>query len=637
MPMLIPRVLLAAGLLVSLFGSVAEAQTVHRLGNLPLNSNPGRTFFQAPDGFLYGVLRETYLPVNLQEEYLIESGIKRPSKMGAVYRLSTTGTLSYIHQFPYLYNVPGFDPVGGWPTDQLALGPDGNLYGLTISGGTMGNGVFYRLQPDGTYTVLTHLDLSRWQFAYMSSGLIPGPDDAFYVFYNQDSGPKSVVRLGLDGQISQVGEAFDSYRTLWPGPQAGTVTVVGGTNTSTPSGTQYSVVMDTVEIPSGNRLSHREFSPFAAGSDSPQLVAVRGSEVLLYTPYVGSVYGNGRLVSIDPEGTVTTVAEFAHSYDDPTGLPPTAFSLWVASNGDIYFTSGPQEHGLTSVGTGSRLYRLYRDGTYQLVSDFGGYPVAAITEGLDGTIYGVSWGPQIEAEEPQAAASVSENAHASRSVKASRTLPGRVRHGAFRVLPVGSTQANLLPLAKRDSGILRAPKKGGPAQATIPVLRNDRDPERTALELVDVGTPQHGQVTVQTDRRGQPLVTYTSSVTPSASEQITYRVKDEAGGISTGQIGIRGEVEGSFISTPASEDQPVVRIRISRAGAVTASVSQGELRVPLSGKLDYTDTARLSRRTRQGKVVALEFTLGRTPNSERSLDYKVTTEAGEFTGTLVKK
>ncbi|HEV2382919.1 MAG TPA: choice-of-anchor tandem repeat GloVer-containing protein [Terriglobia bacterium] len=62
------------------------------------------------------------------------------SLCGTVFELSTAGTLSVLHIF-----TGGAD--GGWPLAGLVRDPVGNLYGTTLLGGALNNGVVFGIKP----------------------------------------------------------------------------------------------------------------------------------------------------------------------------------------------------------------------------------------------------------------------------------------------------------------------------------------------------------------------------------------------------------------------------------------------------------------------------------------------------------
>jgi uncharacterized repeat protein (TIGR03803 family) len=66
---------------------------------------------------------------------------------GTVFEIAADGT------FSVLYNFNG-DTDGNVPRGELLMDNVGNLYGLTIQGGTHNHGALFKIAPDGTETVL---------------------------------------------------------------------------------------------------------------------------------------------------------------------------------------------------------------------------------------------------------------------------------------------------------------------------------------------------------------------------------------------------------------------------------------------------------------------------------------------------
>lgn len=93
----------------------------------PQGEGPG-SLIQGSDGNFYGTASA--------------STLNFPQNGGTVFSLTPAGKLTVLHSFNNLQqgNFPGF----------LAEGPDGNLYGITFSGGGSGNhGVVYRVSKQG--------------------------------------------------------------------------------------------------------------------------------------------------------------------------------------------------------------------------------------------------------------------------------------------------------------------------------------------------------------------------------------------------------------------------------------------------------------------------------------------------------
>lgn len=88
---------------------------------------------------------------------------------GTVYKITPTGS------FKVLYNFDG--PHGFAPSGPLALGNDGNLYGITLAGGANGDGVFYQITPSGTLTVLHDFTDAE---GHPAAGLVLANDGNFY-------------------------------------------------------------------------------------------------------------------------------------------------------------------------------------------------------------------------------------------------------------------------------------------------------------------------------------------------------------------------------------------------------------------------------------------------------------------------
>src|SRR5215469_9679006 len=72
-----------------------------------------------------------------------------PYGFGVIFRLDPSGHESVLHSFA------GGPADGAYPyLTNLLIGAKGNLYGVTQDGGASGNGVIYRLNRTGAFTVL---------------------------------------------------------------------------------------------------------------------------------------------------------------------------------------------------------------------------------------------------------------------------------------------------------------------------------------------------------------------------------------------------------------------------------------------------------------------------------------------------
>ena len=122
------------------------------------------SLIQAGDGNLYGVT---------------PSG--GTSGIGTVFKLTLVGVETILHNFGDFLPGDGFLPWSG-----LTVGPDGKLYGTTFNGGiffgTMGQGTVFSLNTDGTNYTLIHEFASGANDGAQPLGtsLLLGPDGNFY-------------------------------------------------------------------------------------------------------------------------------------------------------------------------------------------------------------------------------------------------------------------------------------------------------------------------------------------------------------------------------------------------------------------------------------------------------------------------
>src|SRR5580658_1734922 len=98
------------------------------------------------------------------------------SKAGVVYKLSASGQETVLHSF-----TGGAD--GGNPRAGVISDSAGNLYGVTVNGGSAGYyaaGVLYKLSPTGQQTVLYNFFYNDEGAAYPYGGLIMDADGDLY-------------------------------------------------------------------------------------------------------------------------------------------------------------------------------------------------------------------------------------------------------------------------------------------------------------------------------------------------------------------------------------------------------------------------------------------------------------------------
>jgi uncharacterized repeat protein (TIGR03803 family) len=125
---------------------------------------PRGNMIQARDGNLYGTT---------------ETGGIGILDAGTIFKLTTRGTLTTVHTFCQLSNcTDGANPLG---SDTLIQATDGNLYGVTRDGGAKGNGTIYQLSLDGTFkTIYKFCKSGTCTDGRLPDGLVQGLDGDFY-------------------------------------------------------------------------------------------------------------------------------------------------------------------------------------------------------------------------------------------------------------------------------------------------------------------------------------------------------------------------------------------------------------------------------------------------------------------------
>jgi uncharacterized repeat protein (TIGR03803 family) len=135
--------------------------------------------FQGSDGNFYGV---TYFG----GQYLA----------GSVFRVTTAGVGTVL----YAFGTSGPTNGSTYPS-SLIQGSDGNFYGTTTLGGQYGEGTVYGLTPAGTATVLYSFGTGGNTDGVRPNGLIQGTDGNFYGTTSTGGqyGEGIVFRLTPDG------------------------------------------------------------------------------------------------------------------------------------------------------------------------------------------------------------------------------------------------------------------------------------------------------------------------------------------------------------------------------------------------------------------------------------------------------
>ena len=251
---------------------------------------------------------------------------------GTIFKLATDGTLSVLYAFTG--GSDGYIPEGRLLRDKQA-----NFYGTTYGGGARGQGVVFKLAPDGTERVL--------------HSFAGGASDGAYP--------------------TNAGLALDRAGNLYG------MTQFGGTSDY---GTVFKVAKDKIFT-----LLHS----FIGGNDGRYPAAGLIADKLgnLYGTTQGGggnnscTYGCGTVFTLTPDGTETVLHAFAGGSDGSNPLS----TLLRTRNGNLF--------GTTNNGSTGTVFKLKPDGTEAVLHIFGdagdGFePLSGVVKDHDGNLYGTT-------------------------------------------------------------------------------------------------------------------------------------------------------------------------------------------------------------------------------------------------------
>jgi uncharacterized repeat protein (TIGR03803 family) len=355
--------LLVAGIIA------ADAQTYTVLYNFGVSSTvglPGGNLVQDVAGNLYG---------------FAELGPSSADDHGTIFKFGPPGTLTTV------YNFAG-SPASTYPAVTLTLGADGNLYGITNTGGNSTNcppsngypggcGTIFKLTPGGTFSVLYNFDETHG--SYPQAPLTLGSDGNFYgatlgggscpacgvIFTVTPQGDYSVLHY-FDGTQDNI--AFPLVQAT-DGSFYGTTPAGGANNT----GTVFSITT------AGQFTVVYNVSPDDVGPGS----LIQGKDGNFYgtlEPAGGNVYcGQGTcqcfavcgiVFRVTPQGSFSVLYDFA---DYSQGAVPS--SLAQGTDDNLF--------GLAQGGTGCPLNE-YGCGIIFQVTSSGAYSIVHNFDGTDG-------------------------------------------------------------------------------------------------------------------------------------------------------------------------------------------------------------------------------------------------------------
>jgi uncharacterized repeat protein (TIGR03803 family) len=292
---------------------------------------------------------------------------------GIVFKISASGA------FTALYSFQG-GAEGQQPEAALVQGTGDIFYGMTVNGGTDGDGTIFKISSAGTFTPL--YSFTGGADDGEPSGLVQGSDGDFYG--TTQFGEGTVFKISANGTLTPLHSfvAGDDGED----PEAGLVKGSDGDF----YGTTYSAGSNGVgivfKISAGGAFTPLYSFTGDDGGKNPEAGLVQGSDGSFYgTTQYGGTNGDGTVFVVSSSGAFTSL----YSFTGTGGREPEA-GLVQGSDGDFYGIT--YFGGSNSYGT---VFKISAGGTFALLHSFnngadGAYPAAALVQGSDGNFYGTT-------------------------------------------------------------------------------------------------------------------------------------------------------------------------------------------------------------------------------------------------------
>jgi uncharacterized repeat protein (TIGR03803 family) len=320
-------------------------------------------------------------------------------KFGTVFRFNpVSGKLTVLHAF----SLPNARD-GEQPTSNIAVGPDGMLYGTTTSGSAGKYGMVFKLAPAGGPLIPLHA------FSGGAGGRSPDRNspivvDQAGVLYGTTEGGGA---NGL-GMIYAIDTQTKAFKTVYSFIKGDTGNLPAGL-LKAPSGLIYGAAdyggPATPPTSCGGNGCGAIFA-FNPGTNQYKAIGnltfIQGNENILT---VGNgdrtIYGVGRYGGTATKGTLfslslaTGVVTLLHTFSDATGAYPTA-ALVMTANGTLYGTTlvGPKSSSYGEVFSFNPVNKkfgtvhIFSEGAHGIGPD--GSQPSGLTAAAHGALYGVT-------------------------------------------------------------------------------------------------------------------------------------------------------------------------------------------------------------------------------------------------------
>jgi len=297
----------------------------------------------------------------------------------AVLTLAGAAVPARAQIFTVLYDAPANAGISNPAGQADAQGRNGNLYFTAASGGSQGAGALFEITPSGAATIIYS------QGQGLSGGTTLGTDGNFYgTDYNGGTGGTGGAGCGFQGcgqvwKITPAGVETILYSFNGTDGAFPVSSVIEGTNgkyygTTPDSGEGYGYSTAYSVTSSGTYTNLHYF--LTTEGTNVYAGLVQGTDGNFYgTAYSGGANNLGTIFKMAPSGTLTVL----HSFEGSDGNSPLCGTT---------STGGAHNNGV--------VFKITPSGTYTVLHNLdvgagdGEAPSAALIEGTDGNLYGVT-------------------------------------------------------------------------------------------------------------------------------------------------------------------------------------------------------------------------------------------------------
>lgn len=296
--------------------------------------------------------------------------------------------------FTSLYSFEGVNANEGSLPEGLVQGTDGNLYGVTRSGGNAGeisSGTFFKISTSGTLKLICTFYDAACREAQAPENLVLGANGSFYGValdgenFRINNKGKLKVLYTNQNSISVAPLVLASNKDFYGVSKNSGTNDLGTVFKMTPAGKLTTLYSFCSVVQNGICLDGAQ----------PTFPLVQGSDGNLYgTTSIGGSdgvnAGYGTIFKITQAGVLTTLYSFP-------GFTPSSSALVEGADGNFYGTTSSGGSG--TYGAGGTFFRVTPSGSVTTLYNFctlnhcaDGSQPSNLYLATDGNFYGIAWG-----------------------------------------------------------------------------------------------------------------------------------------------------------------------------------------------------------------------------------------------------